>query len=68
MKNLVGRNYYHSRGRFAKTRGAIWTYSVSSKAVLPSQLKYIKFISKKMTVLTKVKLFLSTNFFSLAAN
>ena len=34
MKTLVGRKYYSSRRRFAETRGAIRTYSVSCKAVI----------------------------------
>ena len=34
MKNLVGRKYYSSHCRFVKTQGVIWTYSVSSKAVM----------------------------------
>ena len=34
VKTLVGGKYYFSRRRFAKTEGAIRTYSVSSKAVM----------------------------------
>ena len=34
LKTLVGRKYYSSRRHFAKTQGAIWTSSVSSKAVM----------------------------------
>ena len=34
VKTLVGRKYYSSRRHFAKTQGAIRTYSVSSKAVM----------------------------------
>ena len=34
VKTLVGGKYYSSRRRFAKTRGAIRTYSVCSKAVM----------------------------------
>ena len=31
VRNLAERKYYPSRHRFAKTRGARWIYSVSSK-------------------------------------
>ena len=34
VKTQVGRKYYSSRRRFAKTRGAIRTYSVFSKAAM----------------------------------